>query len=159
MHFGELDSEQLPEDSINRLANRIVYHAKYLSEDAYDDLVPLLFIACGDTDKSERPLRLADFTKILSRIQKQLFREQTQSKESPLIFEPTAKTEIPADKQMELIQEIRAMLDLSEFTVFEMYFVEGIKVPEISKQIRIPGPTLTKTIRKIKRRLTKHLKN
>lgn len=158
MHFGELNSEDRPEDSINGLARRITYHARYLSHDAYDDLVPLLFIACGDTAESKRPLRLADFTKILSRIQKQLFRDKTQHKESPLISDPHSRTETSFDTESELIHEIRALLSLTEFTVFEMYFVEGIKVPEISKKIRIPRPDLAKSIRKIKRRLTKHLK-
>lgn len=145
-------SLQVSEPERERLAKVIDFHAGYLDRNAAEELEPLLFIEFA-REQRERSLTLEVAERIVSRIQKRIFRESRRKKNrlpsKAMESQPAAPTQTDERVLVQFTAFLRAELEARDAMIFEMYFIDGHGVTSICNRLGVKKSTVYSRIRAI----------
>lgn len=146
--------------------NAIDFHAKYLPDAATDDLASLLFLECAEEanqrnhrnlSSSERPLQVADLRRLLSRVQKRLYRDARSRRHPPSDLIDTRQTLNRSDPLLveRVLSDFRAYIATTlsprDGDIFEARFMKGQSVSKICDLMKLEKSTIYDRISVIKK--------
>tara|TARA_R110002049_G_scaffold4601_5_gene32153 strand:+ start:220812 stop:221306 length:495 start_codon:yes stop_codon:yes gene_type:complete len=138
------------QDELQQLERRIRYHASFLGPDGIDEIASLLFIECDEHLRANHELEIDDVKRILSRVQKRVFRFASSGSMIPL------NEKIPvAKKTNDVAIAVRTLLDglnPKDAFILDMYYVQGMTLAEIASLNKV---SVSKISRQMKTLLDK----
>lgn len=144
---------------LDELAKRIEFHAGFLGGNGVEDLSALLFIECSDAAALNGRLDLGDLSKILSRVQKKIYRSC--NSRGTVSLDQTDK--IPARESVHrqdistLIEDAKQLLNFQESILFSMRFVDGKTLGAIAEAIGTTKSSVSRQLVKIREKLARGL--
>ena len=133
---------------------------------ATDDLASLLFLECAEEAKkrkqrnlssSDRPLQIADLRRLLSRVQKRLYRDARRRRHPPSDLIDTRQTLNRGEPLLveRVLSDFRTYvattLSPRDGNIFEARFIQGLSVSKICEAMKLEKSTIYDRIGEIKK--------